>query len=81
VEDFFFNKQDIRVLEAPIVGFRWVDIHLFLRLIVAGILTTTIYNIANRIYDAVYSRVSLLNDFSYKDLLIILIDFTLYRSL
>ncbi|KAI8094596.1 nucleoporin protein Ndc1-Nup [Thamnidium elegans] len=44
-----------RVLDSPIVGFRWIDIHLFLRLIVAGILTTTVFNLSNRIYDAIYS--------------------------
>ncbi|KAI8049991.1 nucleoporin protein Ndc1-Nup [Thamnidium elegans] len=44
-----------RVLDSPIVGFRWSNIHLFLRLFVAGILTITTFNLANRIYDVAYS--------------------------
>ncbi|KAI9245735.1 nucleoporin protein Ndc1-Nup-domain-containing protein [Helicostylum pulchrum] len=43
------------ILDPSIVGFNWSDIHLFLRLIVAGILTITTFNLANRIYDAVYA--------------------------
>ena len=48
-----------RVLDTPIVGFSWLGLHLFLRLIVAGTATMCTYNIANRIYDAVYSSVGL----------------------
>ncbi|KAI9482957.1 MAG: nucleoporin protein Ndc1-Nup [Benjaminiella poitrasii] len=47
----FYNK----VLDSPVVGFRWIDLHLFFRLIMAGTVTMCTYNTANRLYDAVYA--------------------------
>ncbi|KAI7907686.1 nucleoporin protein Ndc1-Nup [Cokeromyces recurvatus] len=47
----FYNK----VLDSPIVGFRWIDLHLFLRLIMAGTVTMCVFKTANRLYDAVYA--------------------------
>ncbi|OAC99973.1 hypothetical protein MUCCIDRAFT_113422 [Mucor lusitanicus CBS 277.49] len=44
-----------RVLDTPIAGYSWFSLHLFLRLVVAGTATMCTFNIANRIYDAVYS--------------------------
>ncbi|CEP17680.1 hypothetical protein [Parasitella parasitica] len=51
-----------RVLDTPIIGFSWFGLHLFLRLIVAGTATMCTYNIANRIYDAVYSSTPFVSD-------------------
>ncbi|KAI8639455.1 nucleoporin protein Ndc1-Nup [Parasitella parasitica] len=51
-----------RVLDTPIVGFSWFGVHLFLRLIVAGTATMCTYNIANRIYDTVYSSIFFVSD-------------------
>lgn len=61
---FIFKRKSlnigyVRVLDSPIVGFRWIDLHLFLRLIVAGTLTMCIFNVTNRLFDAIYSTVSL----------------------
>lgn len=47
-----------RVLSGPIDTFHWFGLHLFLRLTVAGILATCIFNISNRLYDAYFSFVS-----------------------
>ncbi|KAI7888681.1 nucleoporin protein Ndc1-Nup [Mucor mucedo] len=44
-----------RVLSAPIIKFHWFDLHLFLRLTVGGILSTCVFNISNRVYEALFS--------------------------
>lgn len=54
----FLTDKQKRVLGSPIVEFDWSDIHLFLRLIVAGVLTITTFNLANCIYDVAYSYVN-----------------------
>jgi hypothetical protein len=58
VARFFGVTYFYRVLDSPIVGFRWIDIHLFLRLIIAGMVTMCTFNTTNRLYDIVYSTVS-----------------------
>lgn len=50
-----------RVLDSPIIEFRWIDMHLFLRVIVSGILVSTVFNVSNRLYEITYSYVSYIN--------------------
>ncbi|RCH95754.1 hypothetical protein CU097_012261 [Rhizopus azygosporus] len=45
-----------RVLDSPITGFRWINLYLFTRTILAGIITTSVWNIANRLFDAIFTR-------------------------
>lgn len=47
-----------RVLDSPIIEFRWIDLHLFLRMIVSGILVSTVFSVSNRLYEITYSYVS-----------------------
>lgn len=68
--DFFFqyqyessvlkkNLDEIyRVLDSPIVGFRWVDLCLFARIVMAGSMTATIWNYVNCLFNATYASVS-----------------------
>ncbi|KAI8975732.1 nucleoporin protein Ndc1-Nup [Mycotypha africana] len=51
---FYYHSN---VLDAPVVGFRWIDLHLFLRLITGGMLTMFLFNICNRLYDVIYNNV------------------------
>ncbi|KAG1145450.1 hypothetical protein G6F38_005623 [Rhizopus arrhizus] len=44
-----------RVLDSPIVGFRWVDLYLFTRVILSGTITTTLWNFVNRLFDAIFA--------------------------
>ncbi|CAO3610636.1 unnamed protein product [Mucor hiemalis] len=44
-----------RVLDSPIIEFRWIDLHLFLRMIVSGILVSTVFSVSNRLYEITYS--------------------------
>jgi hypothetical protein len=73
VARFFGITYFYRVLDSPIIGFHWIDIHLFLRLIIAGIVTMCTFNTANRLYDIIYSTVSILSR-SYIQTLIMFLD-------
>jgi hypothetical protein len=46
-----------RVLDQPIGGFTYFDLPLFLRLIIAGTLTSCVYSITNRLFEITYSYV------------------------
>ncbi|KAF7727285.1 hypothetical protein EC973_007801 [Apophysomyces ossiformis] len=44
-----------KVLASPVIGFRWVDMYLFIRLVMAGSLATFCWEIMDRIFDVFYS--------------------------
>ncbi|RCH91721.1 Nucleoporin NDC1, partial [Rhizopus stolonifer] len=51
-----------RVLDSPIVGFRWVDLCLFARIVMAGSMTATIWNYVNCLFNATYASTTYTTD-------------------
>ncbi|KAG0187032.1 Nucleoporin NDC1 [Apophysomyces sp. BC1034] len=44
-----------KILISPVIGFRWVDLYLFVRLIMAGWLATFCWEIMDRVFDVFFS--------------------------
>ncbi|KAI9243875.1 nucleoporin protein Ndc1-Nup [Sporodiniella umbellata] len=47
-----------RVLDSPIVGFRWVDLYLFTRIIKGGMMTLVLWNFVHCLFDAIFSSMT-----------------------